>query len=134
VTETPTAVLSENGTRAIEQIGTDETIYIGTTVNAEAVASVLETSQTDIVLVAVGKLGESVPEDVIGAEMIRTYLEGGDIDTDMWSNYSDRIRSSKSAQSLRDVGLESDIETVLEFNSSSIVPVLRSGRFVPIEV
>ena len=120
-------IRTSNGTRAIKEIGFDDNIYIGGTVNAKFLASELKKLDDKIYLVASGRYGKESIEDTVGAELIRDYCINGFVDDKDLEVYKDRIRNSKSANKVRSLGSYKDIEKVLDFNSMEIVPKLRNG-------
>jgi len=126
----PVALRSSNGTRGIIRSGVTENLFIGSTVNAAAVASVLNSRENDIWLVAAGRQGSPVAEDSAGVRLIEGHLRGEVTDAER-SNLKDQIRGSVTAEWLRSIGLEDDLERLLRFNSSDIVPVLRDGILYP---
>lgn len=127
----PVAIRTSNGTRAIRTIGEDQDLYIGSTVNAKYVASLLKGKKAaKIYLVAVGRQGDEATEDLIGAKMIRSYAREKPLRHSTLQSFKERIRNSRSAQFLTEHGSQKDIEKVMEFNSFSLVPVLQEGVFV----
>lgn len=122
-------MLTTNGTRAITRVGRDEGVFVGSTVNAEAVAGALDTRDRDAWLVAAGRYGETTPEDTAGVSLIRAHYEdeAGD---EIVGSLRDEIRSSATAGWIEDLGLGEEIEAILDFNSTDTVPRMRDGVFV----
>lgn len=132
VADRPVGILTTNGTRAVHRVGTDAEIYVGSTVNAAAVADRLEAAGHDEVhLVAAGRYGDSADEDTVGAELIRDHLRGGgpgDGDLDV---YAERVRTSDTAEWLAgDLGVDGAVEHAVSFDATDTVPRLRDGAFV----
>lgn len=125
----PVAMRSSNGTRAIESLDRDEEVFVGTTTNAAAVANVLCGRGRDVWLVAAGRHGEVAPEDSAGVELIEKQYHGTLTKADT-ERFSANIRTAGTADWLRSIGMEDELESVLSFNSTDTVPVLRDGVFV----
>ncbi|WP_276257641.1 2-phosphosulfolactate phosphatase [Haloglomus litoreum] len=126
VADRPVGLLSSNGTRAMDRIGHDRDIYVGTTVNAAAVAEAV-TDHEETWLVAAGRQGEVVGEDVAGVDRIAGHLEGS---PPAAAALAETIRGTPTAQWLREMGYEHEIEALCEFDSIDLVPRLRDGVFV----
>jgi 2-phosphosulfolactate phosphatase len=125
----PVGILTSNGTRAMDRIGHDREILVGSTVNARAVAAVLRERDGDAWLVAAGRGGDPVPEDLAGVELIeRCYRD--ELSATAEAEIGERIESCGTAAWLRDLGFEHEVEDLLAFNSSETVPELRDGAFV----
>jgi len=129
----PVALRSSNGTRGIIRSGVTDNLFIGTTVNAQAVASVLESRGNDRWLVAAGRQGSPVAEDSAGVRLIEGHLRE-DLKPGEREVLKEQIRNSVTADWLRSIGLEDDLEALLEFDTSDIVPVLRDGTLYPVSV
>ena len=125
----PVGILTSNGTRAVARIGRDDGIFVGTTVNAAAVASVIDERDRETWLVAAGRRGEPTPEDCAGAELIEIHLDGGPTESQR-RDLANRIDSSETASWLRSLGFEGELESLLAFDGSSTVPRMRDGVFV----
>lgn len=125
----PVAIRTTNGTRAVEKIGDGE-IFIGSTVNAAAVAETIASRDRDTWLVGAGYGGAAAPEDAAGVELIKAHMEGGPTEA-IKTRVREQIQTSPPAVWLRDLGLEDEIDAILEFDSSETVPRLRDGVFVP---
>lgn len=125
----PVGILTSNGTRAMDRIGHDRDIFVASTVNAGAVAETLADRDRDVWVVAAGRGGEAVAEDVAGAELVACcYREV--VSDDRLSELADRIESCRTAAWLADLGFEHEVTDLLEFNSTETVPRLRDGVFV----
>ncbi|MFB6085031.1 MAG: 2-phosphosulfolactate phosphatase [Halorientalis sp.] len=125
----PVGILTSNGTRAVHRIGDDAEILIGSTVNAAAVAAHLREREGDAWLVAAGRQGEPTPEDAAGVELIRRHYadEAAEFTPD---DLAAQVRESGTAEWLQGLGFENEIEAFCAFDTSSVVPKLRDGRFV----
>ncbi len=126
----PVALRSSNGTRGIIRSGVSHNLFIGTTVNAAAVASLLDSRNNDIWLVGAGRQGSPVAEDSAGVRLIEGHLRDDLTGTER-AELKDQIRNSLTAEWLRSIGLEEDLERLLRFSSSDMVPVLRNGTLYP---
>jgi hypothetical protein len=80
-------------------------------------------------LVAAGRSGDAVPEDLAGVELIeRCYRD--ELTAAAETELAERVESCGTAAWLRDLGFEHEVEDLLAFNSSETVPRLRDGGFV----
>ena len=125
----PVGILTSNGTRAMDRIGHDREILVGSTVNARAVAETLRERDRPAWLVAAGRGGDPVPEDLAGVELIERCYRG-DLEEAAEADLRERIETCGTAAWLRDLGFENEVEALLEFGSSGTVPRLRDGVFV----
>lgn len=125
----PVGILTSNGTRAVHRIGREEGVFVGSTVNAEAVASVLRQRDRDAWLVAAGRAGEVVTEDVVGAELVERHYRG-DPSAEALADLADDLRGCGTASWLEGLGFEHEVAALCEFDSTDVVPRLREGRFV----
>lgn len=126
----PVGILTTNGTRAVHRIGQTEDVLVGSTVNAQAAAEELRGVDGDVYLVAAGRFGREAPEDTVGAELILKHYRGEELDGETRREYEERLRGSDTAEWLTDLGFSNEIEGVLEFSSSDVVPWMRDGVFV----
>lgn len=126
----PVGILTTNGTRAVHRVGTDRDVYVGSTVNAAAVADALRAHDA-VHLVAAGRYGDSADEDTVGAELIRDHIRDAEPTDDVLTEYADRIRASDTARWLdEDLGVGSVVDAATAFDDSTTVPRLRDGGFV----
>lgn len=123
----PVGIRTSNGTRAMDRIGHTDGLLVGTTINAAAVAEELTERGSNSTIVAAGRQGEPVAEDSVGAELIESRYCGAVLDEE---ELRERIRNCSTAEWLREIGFEHEIDALLEFNSTKTVPTLRDGRFV----
>lgn len=126
----PVGILTTNGTRAVHRIGRSEGVLVGSTVNARSVADKLRGVEGDIYLVAAGRFGREAPEDTVGAELIRKRYAGEELRDGERQEFEERLRNSDTAEWLTELGFENEIEGVLDFDSSDVVPRMRDGVFV----
>ena len=125
----PVGILTSNGTRAMDRIGHDRSVLVGSTVNARAVAETLAARDREAWLVAAGRGGEPVPEDVAGVELIAGCYRD-ELTPAVESSLADDVESCGTAAWLRDLGFENEVADLMEFNSSETVPRLRDGVLV----
>ncbi|UPM45197.1 2-phosphosulfolactate phosphatase [Halocatena salina] len=128
IEERPVGILTSNGTRAVERIGYDREIFVASTVNAAAIASALEGRGRDVWLVAAGRRGNPTPEDSAGVELVKRHFSGNLTETAEETIKTD-IRTSGTARWLTELGFEHEVEQLLQFNSSDIVPRMKNGVF-----
>lgn len=124
----PVGLLSSNGTRAMARIGHDRDIYVGSTVNAAAVADAVR-DHPETWLVAAGRQGEVVAEDVAGVDLIAGHLDGAAPDH---GRLAAGIRETPTAAWLREMGYDHEVDALCEFDSADVVPRLRDGAFVDV--
>lgn len=124
----PVGIRTSNGTRAMDRIGHDRRILVGSTVNAAAIAGHLREVEGPVWIVAAGRQGQPIAEDVAGAKLVEREL----VDSVDWPDDRLRadIRDSVTAEWLRDLGYENELEALLDFNSTETVPRLVDGVFV----
>lgn len=122
----PVGLLSSNGTRAMDRIGHEHDIYVASTVNAAAVADAVADHEA-VWLVAAGRQGAVVAEDVAGVDLVAGHLEGSPPDRD---RLAATIRETDTAQWLCEMGFEHEVDAICEFDSTDVVPRLRDGAFV----
>lgn len=124
----PVGIRTSNGTRAIERIGSADGIYVGSTINAAATARELAATEEDVWIVAAGRQGNPIAEDIAGARLINKHLDGSAEPTA--EQLKEQVRTSVTAEWLRQIGFENELEALLSFNSSQTVPRLEDGLFV----
>lgn len=138
----PVAIVTTNGTRTIARIreargaggGPGGRIWVGSTVNARAVAAGLRRRGGDACLVAAGSRGRVADEDLGGAELIRDRREGREVADEAAERYRARIRRSRWARRLVGLGRGDDVERALRFDALDVVPVLcDDGAIVRLE-
>lgn len=125
----PVGILTSNGTRAVERIGADREIFVGSTINAAAVASVLGERGRDVWVVAAGRNGDATPEDTAGATLVEGHWSGSLTESTVETARRD-LRTSDTAAWLRELGFEHELRALLQFDSTDTVPRLRDGVFV----
>ena len=133
--------VTTNGTRAIAESASAETVIIGCLRNAPAVAHYLETSGTDsIYLICAGSGGRFTLEDFLGASTILSYMhtEGWHLNDAAWmaldvaGEYQDReIEALKHARAGRwfiDNDRWEELEFVGDVGASDLVPEVVDGK------
>ena len=125
----PVGIRTSNGTRAIDRIGVDSNILIGSTINAGAVADRLLETDRDIWLVAAGRDGSPVGEDLAAIELVQRQHDERrkSLDNDGLCEYFD---SSPSTPWLRENGTRADYEQLVSPETTETVPRIRNGVFV----
>lgn len=132
----PVGILTTNGTRSIREVqeyqtgGKNIEIWIGAIINAKSVVQSIEKTDKDAYLLAAGKDGNETDDDIVGAELIRDYGINNEIPENRFEDYKQRVRNSRSAENLRNIGYEEDVEYCLDFNSSSTIPKLENQTLV----
>ena len=124
----PVGILTSNGTRAVDRLDRDRGVFAASTVNAAAVASTLRERDRDAWLVAAGRRGSVVPEDLAGVELVeRAYRDS--LTDDVRTVLAEQIRQCDTAAWLASIGYENELEALLSFDSTDTVPRLRDGVF-----
>jgi 2-phosphosulfolactate phosphatase len=124
--------MTSNGTRALAKAGEHET-YLGSTVNARALADHLKGRDGQILLIAAGHNGVIADEDLVGAQLIESHLADRETDQEQLRSWQERVGSSDHAGSLREMGHDDDIDVAQDIDSIDIVPVLQDGVIRAIE-
>ncbi len=122
---------STNGTRALIT-ATGAKVYVAAFINACAVAEVLREEENIVIYTASREDGDAI-EDYLCAGMIHSLLWNRPVETDI---IREEIMRSPSAERLRMLGAERDLEVCLSFCTSRTVPVCerRDGHvrcFIP---
>lgn len=139
--EDKTVILSTtNGTKAINNCLLADNIYIGSMLNAKAVAEKLKQDNKDVVFVNAGTLGRFSMDDFIcSGYMIKRLTEDGEGSlTDVAftaryiyennNNVLDYIRNARHYEVLKSLGLEADIQYCTKKDLFSIVPEYKNGE------
>jgi 2-phosphosulfolactate phosphatase len=125
----PVGICTTNGTRAVDRLGEASGLLVGSTTNAAAVAGLLAEYGGDRYLVGVGQAGVASAADSAGVKLIEAHVQGGP-DSDQRESIREEIADCSAAQWLRSLGLGTEVDTLLGFDSSRTVPRLRDGAFV----
>lgn len=125
----PVGILSSNGTRAMDRIGHDRPILVGSTVNAPAVAAALAELDRDAWLVAAGRGGDPTPEDTAGVDLIAGHYRG-EAEAALTERLRETVSGCETAAWLRETGYGHEVDALCRFGSSTVVPRLRDGAFV----
>lgn len=122
-------MMTTNGTRAVERIGADESIFVASTVNARAIAETVAERDGETWIVAAGRYGEPTPEDTAGARLVEAHHNGG-VDDGITEEVREAVRSSNTADWIRNIGLGDELDEILRLDSSTTVPRTQDGVFV----
>ncbi|ERH09483.1 MAG: phosphosulfolactate phosphohydrolase related enzyme [halophilic archaeon J07HX64] len=128
----PVGIRTTNGTRAIDRASDAAGVFVGSTVNAGAVADTLAGRDSDSYLVAAGQRGTPSPEDTAGVNLVEAHYRNR-LDGAERASIRRQIAESPVAVWLRELGLGGEVDAVLGFDSTRTVPRLRDGVFVPDE-
>jgi len=134
------ALNSTNGALRVGQLLDEgaENIAIGSTINARALgAYIREEWSEDVRLIPAQNKGAHALEDIAGSMLINQYIEKDRLSDDMLSMYRKMIERSviwKIRAESPDVtdNQREDAHLLVEFNSSSIIPLYRESEFQPI--
>lgn len=127
----PVGIRTSNGTRAMERIGHEQEIFVGSTINAAAVADAVRDRGGESWIVAAGRRGTPTPEDTAGKRLIEGQISGNLSAGERDSLVTD-ITDSSTAEWLRDAGYEHELDELLAFDSTTTVPKLEDGVFVAV--
>jgi 2-phosphosulfolactate phosphatase len=133
-----------NGTRALLHAGQAERVLVGALVNRRAICRTLLADGSPVHLVCAGRLGQVALEDVLGAGAIveglsERYVPGNDaamLARDVFranaAQLSETLHETRSAEQLRGLGAEADIEDTALLDRFDLVPEFDavSGRIV----
>lgn len=143
-----------NGTAVLSRLRTMPVVLVGCLMNAsacaEAAVAEAEARNVGIGIVCAGRLGRFALDDAIAAGLIVSRVidaasgrgrlcqmsdaaRGAMIMRSAYANDLAALRESSSGQLLISLGAEADIELCGRTDSSSTVPVLRSGRPLTVE-
>lgn len=122
-------MMTTNGTRAVERIGANESIFVASTVNARAIAETVAERDGETWIVAAGRYGEPTPEDTAGARLVEAHHNGG-VDDGITEEVREAVRSSNTADWIRNIGLGDELDEILRLDSSTTVPRTQDGVFV----
>jgi len=126
----PVGIRTTNGTRAVDQASDAAGVFVGSTVNAGAVADTLAGRDRDSYLVAAGQRGTPSPEDTAGVALVEAHYRDR-LDGAERASIRTQIAESPVAVWLRGLGLGGEVDAALGFDSTRTVPRLRDGVFVP---
>jgi len=130
IADRPIGIRTSNGTRAVDRLGYSDRIFVGSTINAAAVAEVLHEREGEAWVVAAGRQGSPTPEDTAGARLVSGHYSGTLTEMER-DSLAAEVRNCSTADWLRDAGYEHELDALLDFDSTETVPRLQDGRFVP---
>lgn len=128
----PVGVVTTNGTRAIEAVGPDPPLVVGTLANAPALARHLE-GVDEVVLVGAGWEGDPVQEDSAVCWLLSRWIARGRPDEDRIGEAREAVRSSVSAGYVRERGYGDDVDACSEVGRYDVVPRRAEGVLRPAE-
>lgn len=129
----PVSMTSYNGGRTVATLRTveDATVYVASTSNARAVGHALREISGPVTLVAAGRDGDPVPEDILGALLVSRHATGAPVDAELREGYAKRLRDLRAPLSALPEHRRRDIlEFVTALDSRSVVPRLDGDRLV----
>jgi len=134
------ALSTTNGTRVVEAAGGASSIFVGSFVNAMAVADAISEDRVErVTVIGCGWEGHRASEDEVAAGAILRRLEarGARLDgrarrvVDAYiSRPVDRLRKNSAARRLERLGYERDLDFCLGEDAVPVVPRLLGGAFV----
>ncbi|ACL70924.1 2-phosphosulfolactate phosphatase [Halothermothrix orenii] len=129
-------IKTTNGTRVLEDISSDNRVYIGALVNSCAVVEEVKKKEKDVYLVCAGTRGKFSLEDFFAAGRFSSLLmnegwNGGDLefaaarifeDNSSYQETINLFHHSQNGQNLRELGYKEDIKFAARRDIFSIVP------------
>ncbi|WP_255195731.1 2-phosphosulfolactate phosphatase [Halorarius litoreus] len=134
----PASMTSSNGGRAVAKlraVGRENvTVYVGSTMNAAALAAHLRTQEGDVHLVSSGSRGTVAVEDHIGATLISRELDGLPLSETERELFRKQLKTAKGADYVEkhEVRRRDVLDYAMNINSSRIVPKLVGESLVDI--
>lgn len=131
VADTPIGLHSENGAETVRSLTDPDEVYLGSTVNAAALALRLRHSEHEAVnLLTAGRNGQTATEDIIAAILIHRYLNTSTIASTELQFYKKLLAVAVRTQTSVDLTENADYDRIVRFNSSNVLPRLEDGVFV----
>lgn len=118
---------STNGAETVhlieERTSADSEVIIGSTVNSEAVAQEISSTEKPVYIIACGRTGKQMKEDLIGAYLIVQHIKG-DVSDDVHTKVSKAVDEAvkhyyETVPDVRGKDIEDHIKRI---DSTSIVP------------
>ena len=133
------AITTSTGTRVISESLGAKNILIGSTLNAKAVASKMNSIKGEWVIIGAGTRGDFRPEDKVGCAIIANYyckITNSIMDSstkDAINAFTKIVRkhiqTSLSSQELIAIGRKDDVDFVINrFNKYHIVPIVGTKK------
>jgi 2-phosphosulfolactate phosphatase len=133
LTGEPASMTSHNGGSTVADLRTVDgaTVYVASTTNAAAVGRALRESDEPITVVAAGRDGDPVPEDLLGATLVSRHATGAPVDADLREAYAARLRDLRAPLPELPEHRRRDLtEFVAAIDSRTVVPELDGDRLV----
>ncbi|MFB6311541.1 MAG: 2-phosphosulfolactate phosphatase [Salinirussus sp.] len=127
---------SANGGRTVatlrDRSGSDIDIWVGSTLNARAVADRLVDSHRPVYLVAAGRRGQVALEDVLGARLIDRYLAGQEPSPAERATLRNRLETARGESYLEQSAIRRQdvLEYATNLDGRTVVPRLVDGALV----
>jgi 2-phosphosulfolactate phosphatase len=134
----PVSMTSTNGGRAVARLrdvlGPDSHVYVGSTMNARALADHLRGSDRPTYLVSAGSQGDVALEDHVGATLISRRLDGFGLSAAEREVFREQVRVAKGpGYADRNAIRHSDVhDYALAFDSRTILPRLDGESLVDV--
>jgi 2-phosphosulfolactate phosphatase len=134
----PVSMTSTNGGRAVARlrdvIGPDSHVYVGSTMNARALADHLRGSDRPTYLVSAGSQGDVALEDHVGATLISRWLDGFGLSAAEREVFREQVRVAKGPDYAdRNDLRHSDVhDYALAFDSRTVLPRLDGESLVDV--
>lgn len=135
-----------NGTKALDVAKDADIVVVGSLLNVDALCEWLKTQNKNVLCLCSGWQDKFNLEDTICAGYIMSeLLATGDFQSDedssiaakyLWlsakDNYFGYLKSSSHRRRLRNLNLNEDIKYCLTPNQTSVIPILKDGKLVPL--
>jgi 2-phosphosulfolactate phosphatase len=132
----PVSMTSSNGGRAVarlrDRLGEGGTVYVGSTLNAAALATHLRNRDRPTHLVSSGSTGDVAVEDHVGATLISRYIDGVPVAETELELFRRQLRVAKGPDYVDSSALRrSDVlEYAMDINGRSVLPKLVGDSLV----
>jgi 2-phosphosulfolactate phosphatase len=134
----PVSMTSSNGGRAVARLraagGEDVAVFVGSTMNADALGRYLRTRNRPTYLVSSGSKGDVAIEDHVGATLISRRIDGVPISETERDLFSRQVRTAKGVDYVEknDLRRRDVLEYAMAFDSRSVIPKLVGDALVDV--
>ncbi|AUV80284.1 2-phosphosulfolactate phosphatase [Salinigranum rubrum] len=134
----PVGMTSSNGGRAVARLrrvlGDESAVYVGSTMNASALAAHLEGRDRPTYIVSAGSGGDEALEDHVGATLISRALDGIELSTAERAVFEEQVRTAKGPNYAQknDLRRRDVHDYALAFDSREVIPRLEGRSLVDV--
>ena len=132
----PVSMTSSNGGRAVATLrargGGDVTVFVGSTMNARAIAEYLRDRDRPTYLVSSGSGGEFAIEDHVAATLVSRYLDGVPVADTELDLFRRQVKRAKGADYVdqHEIRRRDVVDYAMDVNSRSVIPKLVGDALV----